>query len=253
MKQFVLPPWYAGQTRISLHGDDYRHLARVLRLREGAELPAIDVRGTRFVMRLSRVGRAGCDVELSPAEPPPPDAFGVPQITLLQCLPKGRKIDLIIRQATEAGVSRIVLLESERSIARASGDSGRLERLLKITREAAQQSGAERLPVLDGPRSLASLGGTAGQWGAALFFHEERLSAGTLHEMLADRPQGVSILIGPEGGLAPSEAEILRTAGFHPAYLGPGVLRVETAAIYAIAAVKTILQERDAWRAAQKE
>ncbi len=252
MKQFVLPPWYAGQTRLTLSGDDSRHLTRVLRLREGAELPAVDARGGRFVMRITRIGRSGCEVELSPSgtSAAAPEA---PPVILLQCLPKGRKIDQIIRQATEAGVSRIVLLESDRSIARASGDAGRLERLVKIAREALQQSGNPRLPAIEGPRALASLRDTAGQWGTALFFHEQRLSAGTLHELLAERSERISILIGPEGGLAPSEVRMLTAAGFRPAYLGTGVLRVETAALYAIAAVKTILQEKDAWRAARKE
>jgi len=251
MKQFVLPRWYAGQSCISLSGDDFRYLARVLRLHEGTEISAIDAHGARYVMKLARISRLGCDVELSPATSAL-EAPDLPPITLLQCLPKGRKIDLIIRQATEAGVSRIVLLESDRSVARASDDASRLARLSKIAREAIQQSGNTRLPVVEAPRPLASLRDTAGLWGTALVFHERRLSDGTLHEMLEEPPERISILIGPEGGLAPSEIELLAGAGFRSAYLGAGVLRVETAAIYAIAAVQTILQERDAWRAAQR-
>ncbi len=223
----------------------------MLRLREGTEITAVDAHGARYVMKLARISRSGCEAELRPAEAPAP-ASGSAAITLLQCLPKGRKIDLIIRQATEAGVSRIVLLESQRSIARATEDANRMARLEKVSREALQQSGNPRLPVMDPPRPLETLRGTAGQWGMALFFHEERLSASTLHELLAEPAGRVSILIGPEGGLSPMERELLAGAGFRPAFLGQTVLRVETAAIYAIAAVQTILQERDAWRSAQK-
>jgi len=246
MKQFLLPPWYAGQARISISGDDHRYLARVLRLRPGATLPAVDARGTRYVMTIAAVSRTSADVEVSPAAQPAESPRAAP-ITLLQCLPKGRKIDLIIRQATEAGVSRIVLLESQRCVARASEDAGRLDRLSKIAREALQQSGNPRLPVIDAPRPLASVTDAAGSWGTALFFHEERLSAGTLHELLAGPQERISILIGPEGGLSPSETGLLMAAGFRPAHLGGTVLRVETAAIYAVAAVQMILQERDAW------
>lgn len=223
----------------------------MLRLREGAELPAVDARGARYVMTLARISRSACEAELRPREASEPPSASAP-ITLLQCLPKGRKIDLIVRQATEAGVSRIVLLESNRSIARATEDTNRMARLEKVSREALQQSGNPRLPVIDPPRPLEELRGTAGQWGAALFFHEERLSASTLHELLAEPAERVSILIGPEGGLSPAERELLTGAGFRPAFLAGTVLRVETAAIYAIAAVQTILQEKDAWRAAQK-
>jgi 16S rRNA (uracil1498-N3)-methyltransferase len=251
MKQFLLPQWYAGQTRISISGQDYRYLARVLRLRQGAALPAVDARGARYVMTITSVGRAEAEAEISPAQAPAPEP-GVAPITLLQCLPKGRKIDLIIRQATEAGVSRILLLESERCVARASEDAARMTRLSKIAREALQQSGNPRLPVIEGPRPLGSVRDTAGSWGTALFFHEERLAAGTLHELLAGPHERISILIGPEGGLSAAETGLLMDAGFHSAHLGETVLRVETAAIYAIAAVQMILQERDAWTTAHK-
>lgn len=249
MKQFVLPGWYTGQPRISLSGDDYRYLARVLRLREGTELPSVDARGARYTMKLARVSRSECEVELTPvgAQAAPPS----PALTLLQCLPKGRKIDQIVRQATEAGVSRIVLLESARSVARASEDANRITRLSKIAREALQQSGNARLPSIEAPRPVAWIGDTAGQWGTALVLHEQRPADGTLHDLLAERPERISILIGPEGGLAPSEIDLLRGAGFRSVHLGGAVLRVETAALYAIAAVQTILRERDAWRAAQ--
>jgi len=149
-------------------------------------------------------------------------------------------------------VSRIVLLESERCVARASEDTNRMARLEKVAREALQQSGNPRLPVVEDTRPLASLSETAGEWGTALFFHEKRLSALTLHDLLAGPPGRISILIGPEGGLSPSEIDVLTGAGFQPAHLAGTVLRVETAAIYAIAAVQTILQERDAWTAVQK-
>jgi len=251
MKQFLLPSSYAGEARISLTGEDRRYLTRVLRLREGAGILAIDVKGLRYGMTIVRVDKSQCVVELHP------DRDGdVPQaafsLTLLQCLPKGRKIDLIIRQATEAGVSRIVPLFSERSLVRPADEAVRQARLARVAREALQQSGNARLPVIEEPRSLASLAAGPGDWGTALFFHEERLAAGSLHELLAEQNDRVSILVGPEGGLSPAEVDLLMAAGFRPAHLGSGVLRVETAALYAIAAVRTIVQEKDAWRAAEK-
>ncbi|HVO39927.1 MAG TPA: RsmE family RNA methyltransferase [Spirochaetia bacterium] len=251
MKQFLLPSSYAGEARLSLTGDDHRYLARVLRLREGAELPAVDVKGSRYRMTILRVDKTRCLAELLPDRDNevPPGGFS---LTLLQCLPKGRKIDLIIRQATEAGVSRVVPLFSERTLVRPADEAVRQARLARVAREALQQSGRSRLPVIEEPRGLASLAAGRGDWGTALFFHEERLSAGSLHELLAGQTDRVSILVGPEGGLSPAEVNLLTAAGFRPAYLGSGVLRVETAALYAIAAVRTIVQEKDAWRAAEK-
>jgi 16S rRNA (uracil1498-N3)-methyltransferase len=63
----------------------------------------------------------------------------------------------------------------------------------------------------------------------------------------------VSLLVGPEGGLSGAEVDRARAAGFHPVHFATGVLRVETAATYALGAVMTILQERDAWIPVQEK
>jgi len=254
MKQFLLPRWYAGEPRISLSGGDFRHVARVLRMRDGDTLDAVDSRGALYEMRIVRVSRAECEVQLSPrprervSDASASRTRGV-RITLLQCLPKGRKIDLIVRQATEAGVARIVLLVSERTVARPGDDNGRIARLRRIAREALQQSGTPVLPEIEGPRPFASIEG--GDWGTPLLFHETPLGDEPLHVLLAGRPRAVSLLVGPEGGLSEAEVGRAQRAGFQPVHFATGVLRVETAATFALGAVMTILQERDAWIPAQ--
>jgi len=200
------------------------------------------------MMRLTRIERTSCRVVLRPrpdgsTEQPPE----LPVITLLQCLPKPGKMDLIVRQAAEAGVSRIVPLLSEHALDTGGRDAARMARWRRICREALQQSGNPRLVVIEEPVSLPGVCADPGDWGTAIFFHEEPLEKRSLHEMLAQERRAVSILVGPEGGLAPGEVSLLRQRGFQPAWLGHAVLRVETAAIYAIGAVKTILQEREAW------
>jgi 16S rRNA (uracil1498-N3)-methyltransferase len=129
-------------------------------------------------------------------------------------------------------------------------ESGHTERLLRIAREALQQSGAQRLPTIDAARSLASIAGSGEDWGIALFCHERPFAAArSLHQLLAGGLIRISLLIGPEGGLSEAEVGLLRTAGFEPVYLGADVLRVETAALFALGAVKMIIQEKDSWRA----
>lgn len=251
MKQFLLPRWFAGQPRVVLSGDDFRYLVRVLRMREGDTLHSVDSKGAKYEMRFIAVGREECTVDIGPAlpagEPRPRDV----RLTLLQCLPKGRKIDLIVRQATETGVARIVLLVSENAVARPGADDVRVQRLLRVAREALQQSGTPQLPEIEGPRPLASIIGE--DWGLPLVFHEKPVKGGSLHGLLADGPREVSLLVGPEGGLSEAEFDLARRAGFHPVHFATGVLRVETAATYALGAVQTILQERDAWRPVRAE
>jgi len=256
MKQLLLPPGYAGESRLRLSGDEFRHVARVLRMREGDRLGAVDRGGARYDLLLLRVGRSDCVVAVSPREAPGAGsaALGRPEaprtvVTLLQCLPKGRKVDLIVRQATEAGVHRIVLLVSERTVVRPAESDGRAGRLRKIAEEALQQSGGDCLPRIDGPIPFSRI--AQGDWGTSLLLLENPVEGGSLHRLLAGRPSAVSLLVGPEGGLSGAEVAQARAAGFHPVHFATGVLRVETAATFALGAVMTLLQENDEWRPVQ--
>lgn len=256
MKKFLLPGPCSGPTRLALGRADSRYLLRVLRLREGDTLPAADAQGGRYLMTICRAGREECEVDVVPAgATPAADAAkaGAPRITLLQCLPKGRKIDLIIRQATEAGVARIIPLVSAHSIVHRGEEGGRAARLLRIAREAVQQSGVPRMPLIEEPRDLSDVALRGGEWGTALVFVERSGTSDQLHRLLAQPRSEVSVLIGPEGGLADEEIALLERAGFRPVHLETGVLRVETAATFALGAVMTILQERNAWKPVQDE
>lgn len=246
MRQFLLPPSYAGEDRLRLQGDDARYLTRVLRLGEGDELPARDRQGTGYGMRIVASGQGWCEVTLSP-EPATAPRGPFPEITLLQCLPKGPKMDSIVRQATEAGVARIVPLVSEHTVTQGGDPGHKLARWQRIAREALQQSGNPRMPLLEMPRGLREVRADPG-WGTAIVFHESPVDGSSLHAILAEGGTCASVLIGPEGGLSPAEVEYLRGEGFRPAWLGRAVLRVDTAAVAAIALVKQLLWERNEWK-----
>jgi 16S rRNA (uracil1498-N3)-methyltransferase len=201
-------------------------------------------------MRIVAAGQGWCEVTLSP-EPAAAPRGPSPEITLLQCLPKGPKMDSIVRQATEAGVVRIIPLLSEHTVPQ-GGDSGhKLARWQRIAREALQQSGNPRMPVLEEPRELREV--RAGpEWGTAIVFHETPVDGSSLHALLAESGGRASVLIGPEGGLSSAEVAYLRGEGFSPAWLGSAVLRVDTAAVAAIALVKQILWEKNEWKLSNK-
>jgi 16S rRNA (uracil1498-N3)-methyltransferase len=252
MRQFLLPRWYAGEPRITLAGKDAHYLTRVLRMRPGDGCAAMDSRGGRWQAVLAGVDGGACTLELSAAPGGEPAGDAV-EITLLQCLPKGRKIDLIVRQATEAGVARIVPLFSKNTVVRPGQEDARRGRLERVAREALQQSGAARAPLIEEPQPLAALAAPGRDWGTALLFHEQPVAAASLHRLLDGGPPAVSLVIGPEGGLDDAEVQMLVDAGFHLVHLGGNVLRVETAALYAVGAVRTILQERDEWTAVRQK
>ncbi len=255
MRQFILPADYSGESRLTLRGRSFHYLKNVLRLPIGSSFPGMDTRGARVTLTLVALGKDSCTIAVEP-EPASlglnaggerPDAR--PRIALFQCLPKGRKMDLIVRQATEAGVHRIVPVLSEHSLARGEADEGgRLARWNRIVREALQQSGTGHLPLLEGPVPFEAIPAEHAHGGPGLFFHERPLANKTLHEYLLDAAGEVALVVGPEGGLSSREVALLTDAGFGAIYLGESVLRVETAALYALAAVQVVLLERDSWK-----
>ena len=142
-----------------------------------------------------------------------------------------------------------------------------MERWLKVAREAAQQCGADSLPEISAPLAIEDVPGDfgGGEKKLGIFFHQDPLvlqtpqpagremdvkpiKASSLHEYLGACPNEVSMVIGPEGGLAGEEVLFLREAGFVPAYLGHRVLRAETAPVFAAAAVRIILLEKEKWK-----
>jgi 16S rRNA (uracil1498-N3)-methyltransferase len=223
----------------------------VLRLDAGDAIDAVDPLGAAWRLRLVRVGPSSCSAEAVAAAAAAP-AAAAPALVLLQCLPKGAKMDLIIRQAVESGVERVVPLVSDRAVARPDEAGPRLERWRRIAREAREQSGAA-LPALIEPPTRLDEAARRHRGGTAVFFHEDPAGGSPLHEILAGADEPLAVLVGPEGGLSAREVALLEASGFRRAWLGEGVLRTETAALYALAAVRTIVREREAWRPSREE
>lgn len=261
MRQFVLPASYHGEAYLRLEGKEFTYLARVLRMKEGEQFAGLDAEGNLVRLTISSLASHSCLLRVEPrstgeasadsASPTIERSNAQPlRITLYQCVPKGRKMDLIVRQATEAGVDRIVPVTSAHSIPRyAPGDEeGKIARWKRIVREAVQQSGNVITPEVGAPIELDHIAKDWGNRGIALFFHERPLANKTLHEYLSSDATRVALVVGPEGGLSPGEVETLKRAGFDGIYLGENVLRVETAALYAVASVRIVHLEKTAWR-----
>ncbi|MDR0411721.1 MAG: 16S rRNA (uracil(1498)-N(3))-methyltransferase [Treponema sp.] len=253
MKQFLLTVAPEHGTVI-LTGNDYHYLAHVRRCREGSIFRAIlpDHREIRLLVQKLDGFRLICqclEQETSPSQPLPP-------ITLFQALPRGMKIDLIIRQAVETGVSEIIPFISEYCILKQDsvreGKNGRLDRWRRIIREARQQSGSN---VETEVCKVCTTEEMTARWDAlksrhrkpsGLLLHQAPLAEGSFHQSLEDC-DAVAIIVGPEGGFSEREAALFMNLGFTPLIMGQSVMRVETASIYAIGAVKTILLEAEKW------
>ena len=213
------------------------------------------------------------------ANSPPGNSPELPPLILFQALPKGSKMDLVVRQAAEGGISEVVPFVAERSVPEIREQRRREERWRRIVTEARQQSGspiATRIrPVLseaelfayweelrrsvrsDSCRSdSASGGGASGgpstetdeaALGIVFQVPADPLAQGSFHQYLYRKPPLAVLAVGPEGGFSPAELDRFTGAGFKTLGMGPTVLRTETAALYGAAAVRIILMERSRW------
>jgi 16S rRNA (uracil1498-N3)-methyltransferase len=256
MKRFILsgPPGEGGLIRLS--GADYHYLARVRRLALGAVFDARLPTGEPVRVRVQSVAGDCLTGLCLPAGAPSAagmEAPPLPPILLFQALPKGAKMDLIVRQAVEGGITEIAPFVSAHSVPRPESFGPRLERWRRIIKEARQQSGS---PVATSVRPPCAEPALLAYWDTlreaqpralGILLHQEPLEKGTFHGYLGTKPPLVAIAVGPEGGFSGPEAARFVRAGFKPLLLGNTVLRTETAALYAAAAIRVILLESSAW------
>jgi 16S rRNA (uracil1498-N3)-methyltransferase len=206
MRVFILPRDPPFGQFLDISGKEYHYLARVRRVKVGDQFPGTDGHGGRWLCTVETIGPSSLRLQLEETSIPtlPPQ----PSITLIQCLPKARKMDLIIRQAAEAGVRRVIPVYSRHSQVRLGGKGEvekRLERWQRIAVQALQQSGAARPPILTIPRELADVVedlGPPDTGEARLLFHQDREGKATLHRCLSKSVKIVTLVVGPEGGLS---------------------------------------------------
>ncbi|HEY6727500.1 MAG TPA: RsmE family RNA methyltransferase [Polyangiaceae bacterium] len=232
----AIVPLRAG--RQTLEPEVARYLLRVHRLGQGDTFIAFDPEA-----RIEAVATLVTDHPKAPlceiATPVAATLVSTLPVTLLQGLGKGDKVDRVVRDATQLGVQRIVLVETERSIPeRSDKHRDKERRYVRIAVEAARQSGRGDVPVLAGPESLESALESVAGASMKLAFHASGDTG--LRQSFSSRspePGSIAACIGPEGGFSEAELAQLVRAGFLLVRLGPFILRTETAAIAALAAI----------------
>ncbi len=223
---------------VELARDTASHLAKVLRARDGDELVLFNGDGREFLGAIDSV--RGSRVLASVGECRPVDRESPLAVTLVQCVPRGDRMDFIVQKATELGVSRIVPILSQRSVVRldARQAESKTAHWRAVAVSACEQCGRNRLPAIDAARPLLHyLGESAPGDALRLVFEPDRESQA--RGVSQDPLQRAEIAIGPEGGFEADELEAFRVAGFFRVGLGPRILRTETAAIAALVWLQT--------------
>lgn len=224
------------QETIRIIGEKAHYVAAVLRCRTGDILTVFNGRGVSYktviasitkkevVSEVVSVTKGGAEPSLN--------------LTLIQGLLKGDKMDLVIQKTTELGISRVIPVVTERSQVRSTGKTVRWR---KIAEEASRQSGRVDVPVIYEPLFFEGLFSPDNHHGlpymvSSLIFWEDggiRLRDSLESIGRADRP--FALAVGPEGGFREDEVRMAVARGFTTVSLGNRILRAETAAITAVA------------------
>jgi len=233
---------------VELGRDTAAHLAKVLRARSGDEIVLFNGDGREYAgaIEMARGSRVTAAIGAARAA----DRESAFQITLVQCVPRGDRMDFIVQKATELGVARIVPVLSRRSVVRLDEAQAASKRAHwhAVAVSACEQCGRNRLPGMETPQPLldylGALQPAAVSQGTLRFILEPDSAQQSKLEDAAGvngaRPMGAAIAIGPEGGFAPEELDAFAISAFERLSLGPRVLRTETAAIAAM----VVLQAR---------
>ena len=247
---FVEPDRVTSDGRIIISGTDVNHMKNVLRMKKGDALTVCDSTGTEYGCELDSFEKdaAVCLILSSKpgmTEPRTP-------VTLLQGVPKGDKMELIIQKNIELGVNRIIPVMMERTVVRFSDGKDaakKAERWRRIAGEASKQCGRLKVPEITDPmtlkQALALINGEPRGLRIVPYENEadRRLKSALKGAFGVDPIPNISFLIGPEGGISEAEMELLEKEDFTPVSLGRRILRTETAGFAVMAAIRYELED----------
>lgn len=236
MVRLFLPSAHPKDNRLSITDEKAHYLISVLRRRKGDSLTIFDGTGNCFKTTIVKADRREVITEV--IEKYSCNLESPLNITLVQSLLKGEKMDVIIEKTTELGVKEIVPAITERSQLR---ETGRVKRWRKIAEEASRQSGRSVVPVVLEPVELRKyLTSPAFQptLQGFIFYEEEGMTLSEVVSSFIPHPSSLLVLIGPEGGFSKEEVQFAEEKGLRVISLGERILKAETAAISAVTLVQ---------------
>jgi 16S rRNA (uracil1498-N3)-methyltransferase len=219
----------------TLSEDAAHHAVHVLRLREGDEVTLFNGRGGEFAARIASMQRLRISIDL--LQHRAIERESPLRITLVQGVSAGERMDSTVRKAVELGVAEVQPMLAARSVARPKGDraENRRSHWQKIVISACEQCGRNRVPEVQALVSLDDYRPESGTTKILLSPASELPLS-----KLSNAENRIVLAAGPEAGFTEEEEARLVEAGFVPTSLGPRVLRTETAAVAALAALNAL-------------
>lgn len=228
----------AATGELTVTGDRFHYLSRVLRLSAGDALEVFDGRGHAWDARVLSAGADNAVLELSAQR----ESAASRRITVIQGLPKADKLELVLQKCTELGATAFIPAAMKRSVVKLEAERGerKQQRWQKIAGEAARQSGRSDVPRVYAPMKLDDALAEVRDAKLLVLDEEERSRSLAAAAATLQRGEPVALIIGPEGGLDRHEVQALNRAGALSVTLGRRVLRTETAALVALSVLQLL-------------
>lgn len=240
MPKFFVEESAVSESTVTLKDENMHHLINVLRKGKGDALTVCDSSGFDYECVIKEIGKDSVILEIT-------DKFGSVsepsvKITLYQGLPKGDKLSLIVEKSVEAGIFEIVPVSMARSVVKLSKKDflKKKDRLIKVSISASKQSGRGIVPGVRDLLEFSEMIKELSDFDLVVFPYEEETETTLKSVIKGFEGEKIAVIIGPEGGFAPKEAEEIKSLGVSPVTLGKRILRTETAGI---ATVFNILYE----------
>lgn len=231
MDYFFVDPKNIHGRVVLIRGEEFKHLSRVVRKKEGEHVVLIDGEDHSFEVAIRSITRTQAECEILETK----HRINEPKVEVtlaVSLLRNPSRFDVLVEKTTELGVRTIVPLLCERTIPKHEKHS----RLEKIVLSAMKQCGRSYLPKIHSLSSFKTVADQACNYAVRLLPHETTEQSQFIGSVLQHHPNPTSVLIaiGPEGGFTEQEIALAIDKGFVPISLGPRRLRSETAAISAV-------------------
>ena len=247
MHRFYLPPAQTRNTELTLSEREAHHALHVLRVRVGERVVVLDGAGQELLCEVRGVDRHAVILAVRQRNTIPALPY---RLTLVQAVPKGKAMEVIVQKATELGAHRIIPILSERTVTQLDGEGAeaKADKWVATAIESIKQCGSAWLPQVELPVSPQACLARQEKFELSLI---ASLQPGSRHPrehfqaFQAEKgrsPQTIGVWVGPEGDFTPAEINAIKSGGAQPITLGPLILRSETAAIYCLSVLNYELQ-----------
>ena len=225
IRRFFVKPYDINDNVVTLAGDEFLHMTKVLRYKVGFKAVILANDGTERLCTVQKIERGSATLSVDSVRQL--DKKSV-TLTLYAGNLKNNKLDFVIQKAVELGVDRVIPFTS----ANCAESKFSLDRAKRIALEAAKQCGAAYLAEIGDVISFDEVVASLNEYDAALIAYENERKNPISK---AAKGKNIALIVGPEGGFTQEEVEAAKGAGANSVTLGRRVLRAETASIVACA------------------